>query len=41
MDLGAEKLIAAERESDKIAVEIKSFINLSAITDFTDSEIGS
>ncbi|QSV62086.1 MAG: fatty-acid oxidation protein subunit alpha [Dolichospermum sp. DL01] len=34
IDLGAEKLIAAERESDKIAVEIKSFINPSAITDF-------
>ncbi|MEC4816876.1 MAG: element excision factor XisH family protein, partial [Scytonema sp. PMC 1069.18] len=25
VDLGAEKLIAAERGSDKIAIEIKSF----------------
>ncbi|AFZ25727.1 XisH protein [Cylindrospermum stagnale PCC 7417] len=34
VDLGAEKLIAAEREGEKIAVEIKSFLNPSAITDF-------
>lgn len=34
VDLGAEKLLAAERESEKIAVEIKSFLNPSAITDF-------
>ncbi|TAE59411.1 MAG: fatty-acid oxidation protein subunit alpha [Nostocales cyanobacterium] len=34
IDLGAEKVIAAERENEKIAVEIKSFINPSAITDF-------
>ena len=34
VDLGAEKLLAAERENEKIAVEIKSFLNPSAITDF-------
>lgn len=34
VDLGAEKLVAAERGEEKIAVEIKSFLNPSAITDF-------
>ncbi|PMB53716.1 fatty-acid oxidation protein subunit alpha [Fischerella thermalis CCMEE 5201] len=34
VDLGAEKLVAAERAGEKIAVEIKSFLNPSAITDF-------
>ena len=34
IDLGAEKLIAAERNNEKIAVEIKSFINSSSLTDF-------
>ena len=34
IDLGAERLIAAERGDTKIAVEIKSFIGISAITDF-------
>jgi hypothetical protein len=34
IDLGAEKLIIAEKESEKIAVEIKSFIALSALTDY-------
>lgn len=34
IDLGAEKLLAAERENEKIAIEIKSFLNPSAITDF-------
>ncbi len=33
-DLGAERLIAAQRTGEKIAVEIKSFLNPSAITDF-------
>ena len=32
IDLGAEKLIAAERGADKIAIEIKTFNNLSFIT---------
>jgi XisH protein len=34
IDLGAEMLIAAERENAKIAIEIKSFLSQSAITDF-------
>jgi hypothetical protein len=34
IDLGAEKLIAAERNNEKIAVEIKSFISNSSISDF-------
>jgi hypothetical protein len=34
IDLGAEHLLAAERQGEKIAVEIKSFLNTSAITDF-------
>ena len=34
IDLGAEKLIAAEKEGIKIAVEIKSFLSASKISDF-------
>jgi hypothetical protein len=34
IDLAAERLIAAERDQQKIAVEIKSFISTSAISDF-------
>ena len=34
VDLGAEKLIAATKGKDKIAVEIKTFPGLSQITDF-------
>ncbi|HLP91640.1 MAG TPA: XisH family protein [Nostocaceae cyanobacterium] len=34
IDLGAEKIIAAEKQGQKIAVEIKSFLNNSKITDF-------
>lgn len=34
IDLGAEKILAAEKEGKKIAVEIKSFINPSPLTDF-------
>lgn len=34
IDLGAEKLLAAERDGNKIAVEIKSFINTSSVADF-------
>jgi hypothetical protein len=34
VDLGAEQLVAAERLGEKIAIEIKSFLNPSAITDF-------
>ncbi|HEY9640307.1 MAG TPA: XisH family protein [Coleofasciculaceae cyanobacterium] len=34
IDLGAEQLLAAEKADAKIAVEIKSFLGSSAITDF-------
>ncbi len=34
IDLAAERLIGAEKEGEKIAVEIKSFINLSQVYDF-------
>jgi hypothetical protein len=34
IDLGAERLIAAQRENEKIAVEVKSFLAPSAITEF-------
>jgi hypothetical protein len=34
IDLGAEKLIAAEKAGRRIAVEIKSFLNPSIVTDF-------
>ncbi len=34
IDLAAERLVAAERGDEKIAVEIKSFIGTSAISDF-------
>ncbi len=34
IDLGAEKLLAAEKGHQKIAVEVKSFIGLSAISEF-------
>lgn len=34
IDLGAEKLIAAERGIEKIAVETKSFVGQSAISEF-------
>jgi hypothetical protein len=34
IDLGAEKVLAAEREGQKIAVEIKSFIQASPVSEF-------
>jgi hypothetical protein len=34
IDLGAEQVLAAERDNQKIAVEIKSFLRTSTITDF-------
>lgn len=34
VDLGAERLIAATKQNEKIVVEIKSFIGLSRIGDF-------
>lgn len=34
IDLAADMLLAAERQGEKIAVEVKSFISRSAISDF-------
>jgi XisH protein len=34
VDLAAERLIAAEKNGEKIAVEVKSFLSASAISDF-------
>ena len=34
VDLGAEKLIAAQKDNQKIAVEVKSFLKTSKITEF-------
>ena len=34
IDLGAERLIAAEKENELIAVEVKSFISASLVYDF-------
>ena len=34
IDLGAERVLLAEKENQKIAVEIKSFLSASLITDF-------
>ncbi|MHC5729279.1 MAG: element excision factor XisH family protein, partial [Nostoc sp.] len=34
VDLGAERLLAAERAGEKIAVEIKTFLGDSPITDY-------
>ena len=37
VDLGAKRLIAAERAEEKIAVEVKSFIGDSEMQDFRDA----
>jgi hypothetical protein len=37
--LGAEKLIAAQKENQKIAVEIKSFLSYSVISDFHQDRV--
>lgn len=37
IDLGAERVLAAERNGEKIAVEIKSFLGSSAISDFHEA----
>lgn len=37
IDLGAEQMIAAERGIEQIAVEVKSFLNLSVLTDLYDA----
>ncbi len=34
VDLGAENLVAAERDTERIAVEIKTFAGLSKVYDF-------
>ena len=40
VDLAAERIIAAEKNQQKIAVEIKSFLNPSAVTDFYEDTGG-
>ncbi|MFM6528855.1 MAG: XisH family protein, partial [Dolichospermum sp.] len=37
IDLGAEKLIAAEKSGQRIAIEIKSFIGASPVTDLENA----
>ena len=34
VDLGAEKILVAEQAGQKIAVEVKSFVNNSAVSEF-------
>ncbi|QTA81478.1 XisH protein domain-conaining protein [Desulfonema limicola] len=36
-DLGAEKILAAEKKEQKIAVEVKSFVGVSIIKDLRDA----
>jgi hypothetical protein len=37
IDLGAERMVAAEREGERIAVEVKSFVKLSAVQDLKEA----
>lgn len=37
VDLGAERLIAAEKDTQKIAVEIKSFVSASVMKDLEEA----
>jgi hypothetical protein len=37
LDLGAERLFAAERNSERIAVEVKSFIGVSEVADLENA----
>ena len=37
IDLGAEKVLAAERNGERIAVEIKSFVKLSLVQDLKEA----
>lgn len=37
VDIGAERIIAAERDGQKIAVEIKSFLGISLTSEFQDA----
>lgn len=37
IDIGAERIVAAERDGELIAVEIKSFVSLSAVQDLKEA----
>lgn len=37
MDIGAERLVAAERDGERIAVEVKSFLKLSPMQDLKEA----
>src|SRR5258708_6505151 len=37
IDIGAERLVTAERGSERIAVEVKSFLGLSAVQDLKEA----
>jgi hypothetical protein len=37
VDIGAERVVAAERNGERIAVEIKSFVSLSAVQDLKEA----
>ena len=37
IDLGAERIVAAERNGERIAIEIKSFVNLSPVQDLKEA----
>jgi hypothetical protein len=37
IDLGAERMLAAERDGERIAVEIKSFVKLSLVQDLKEA----
>lgn len=37
IDVGAERIVTAEREGQRIAVEIKSFVGLSAVQDLKEA----
>lgn len=37
IDLGAERMVAAERDGERIAVEIKSFLSKSAVQDLKEA----
>jgi hypothetical protein len=37
IDIGAERIVTAEREGKRIAVEVKSFVSLSAVQDLKEA----
>mgnify|MGYP000540999635 CR=1 FL=1 len=37
VDIGAERIVTAERGTERIAVEVKSFVSLSAVQDLRDA----